>query len=149
MCKLLLAAALLLSACSGSGTVTSRAATDIQIIAAGLGPVVTALATTPGVNPATVAQAQKDLAILQEDAKAIAASTSTQGTIAQEVNATVQALAGIAGTIPALASYAPVIQAAAALLPVILTEAGVNVAGIHPATMSPDEARGILLTVAR
>lgn len=149
MRRLLLATALLLSACAGTSTPVSQAATDIQLIAAGLGPVVAALATTPGVNPATVAEAQKDLAILQADAKTIGAATSTPGTVAQEVNAAVQALASIAGTIPVLAPYAVVIQAATALLPVIMAEAGVGVAGIHPATMAPDMARGILATQAR
>ena len=123
---------------------TTQIASDVQLIASGLQPVVNALVNAPNVSASVIAQVQGYLATIKADAAQIAASTATPavGTVQQIVQA-VQALAGIAGSIPALAPYAMAIQAAVALLPVLLADVGVVTSGAKP-SMTPMQARAIL-----
>ncbi len=140
----------LLAACqNGKAPSASQVATDVNLIATAMGPVVAALATTPNVSPALVTKAQGYLAIIQADAAKIAAATLNPpaGTV-QEIVQVVQALAGIVGSIPALAPYAVVIQAAVALAPVMLAAVGVQVTGAAP-SMTPTQARAILAISAQ
>lgn len=150
LASLALVGVLALSACAQTGGPTaqppsvSQIATDVNLLATGLIPVVTALATTPGVDPKVVAAAQTALQTIQNDAKVLAASVQPSPDIVSEVVQTVEVLAGLTGTVPALAPFAPAIQAAVALLPVILQVANINIQASPPAIMPAAQARMIL-----
>jgi hypothetical protein len=146
---LTLAAAALLAGCTSTTPVTpSTVATDANLITTGLSAAVAQIALVPGVNAATVATLQADLAIVQKDAASIAAATSApSASTVQEIVQTVEAIAPVAlALVPGGSALVPVIDAAVSLAPTLIADIqAVKTAGaVAPGAYSTEEARLIL-----
>ena len=133
-----------LGACAS--TTPSQLATDVALIASGLGAAIAAIAAIPGVPVATVKQLQGYLATIQADAKAVAAATATVATgTVQEIASVVQALAPIAlSFVPGGSAVWSIVNSALSLLPSVLAAVGVSGASPVKAVYSPDGARLVL-----
>lgn len=146
-----LAAALVLAGCSTTPS-PSKLALDANLIATGLQSVVTALAATPGVPQAVLAQVQGYVTILQRDAAAVSTATAADRvTTVQGIAKTVQDFANavLPLSLPNGAQLSAVVQAAVSLVPVILAVAGVSAASQAAPMYSPAQARTILAAGAR
>jgi len=145
--------ALLTQAGSCQVTTVSAAATDANLIAAGVASVIATLQTQPIVTAsqqATLTQMQGYLATIQADAAALAKTPSTS--TAQEIVTVVQTLAPLAlSFVPGGSTVAVLVNAALSLAPQLLADLGVAGAtmGAAPVKYSADEARLILKGAAK
>ena len=140
--------ALAVAACS---TTVSQVATDVQLVATGVEAVLTAVKGISGVSSDTIADIEKYVTIVKDDAAKVAADTSSAGTDkVQEIVAAVKSINSIVGALAGVPSgVTALINAAVSLLPTLLQAAGISSADMsaQAPVYSAAQARAILSAV--
>ncbi len=134
-----------LAGCSLMPRTPAEAATDVQLIAAGVAAVAQDVAKAPNVPQATLVRVQADALTVSQAAAKVAQASAISATLAQQIAAAVQEIAALVLPLfPATAPFVPLINAALSLLPTILAAAGVTGAPAAHPVYTPAEARLIL-----
>lgn len=123
-----------------------QAASDASIIATGLKNALPQLAAIQGMPAGTIAKAGVLVSDIQSVAAAINASTSASAALpsVQQLEADVNTLVSTLASFPLPPPVSTILQATSVLLPVIEIAVGLAVTP-HAGTMTPDEARAVLL----